>query len=238
MNTFEEGEIKEAIPNERDNKANWSGGFTWKCNEKFVQKICKAKHSQAFESKIFEIGQIKWFLRLYPNGSGKNNMGHVNLFLYIVSIPSDISKLRVKYSIVCKETETHWNHIKDYKPHAMGSGWSNHRLPKDKLFKFTSFSFKIKLAILEKYDLHNNVIPLMNLSEQKRQKSLINNVKINNINPNHINHNNDIQEIKRTIHSLKSQIQDIKITVNNINRHIDNDNNNKQLIFKMLKEKK
>lgn len=125
MNTFEEGEIKESLPNDvNGNNLEWNGTFNWKLSEKFVQKISKAKHSQAFESKIFEIGNISWFLRLYPNGSGKNNMGFVNLFLYLCSLPQNVSKLRVKYSIFCEETNTNWNHIKDYKASAKGSGWS------------------------------------------------------------------------------------------------------------------
>lgn len=63
MNTFEEGEIKEAYQiNDINNKTKWNGTFTWKCKEQFVSKLKHSKHSQAFESKIFEIGDIKWFV--------------------------------------------------------------------------------------------------------------------------------------------------------------------------------
>ena len=63
------------------------------------------------------------------------------------------------------------------------------------------------------------------------------------INNDHINHNNDIQEIKRSIHSLSSQIQEIQINVDNIMTKIDknydeklNDLNSNKLILEMLKE--
>ena len=128
MNTYEEGEIKEALPDanghDDSHKSKVRGSFKWQCKEPFVLKMAAAQHSQAFESNFFEIGDAKWFLRLYPNGSGKNNMGFVNLFLYLHAMPSNTSKLRVKYSIRCEETETSWNHIKNYKDNALGSGWS------------------------------------------------------------------------------------------------------------------
>lgn len=125
MNTYEEGEIKESQANGYDDsdESTIRGSFKWRCKEHFVQKMAKAQHSQAFESDKFKIGDAKWFLRLYPNGSGKNNMGFVNLFLYLHSMPSNTSRLRVKYSIRCEQTETTWNHIKEYKDNAMGSGW-------------------------------------------------------------------------------------------------------------------
>eukprot|EP00483_Globobulimina_turgida_P008462 UN08479 len=172
-------------------------------------------------------------------------MGFVNLFLYLREVPHNLSKLRVKYSILCRETDTNWNHIKDYKVNAMGSGWSNHRLSRDKLFKFASFSFKINVAILQKYDKRNNIIPFIPpvpLVKAKGKKSIkMNNsiipipVRVPDINENHMNHNNDIQEIKRSIHSLKSQMQEIQITVDNIMTNVDNmedkNNDTNQLIF-------
>eukprot|EP01083_Nonionella_stella_P230844 815678_1 len=112
MNTHEEGEIKQVLPYNEGDVQHWNGTFAWKCNEKFVAKIATAKYSQAFESKKFEIGNIVWFLRLYPNGSGKNNEGFVNLFLYLSSMPAHVSKLKVRYSIFCAETDTKWSHIK------------------------------------------------------------------------------------------------------------------------------
>ena len=125
MNTYEEGEIKESQANGYDDSNEWnvSGSFKWRCKEHFAQKMAKAQHSQAFESDKFQIGDAKWFLRLYPNGSGKNNMGFVNLFLYLHAMPSNTSRLRVKYTIRCEQTETTWTHIKEYKDNAMGSGW-------------------------------------------------------------------------------------------------------------------
>lgn len=160
MNTFEEGEIKEALPNDTESIASWSGTFSWKCRDPFVSKLRKAKHSQAFESKIFEIGQIQWFLRLYPNGSGKKNQQFVNLFLYLCALPPTLSKLRVKYTISCEETNTHWQHIKSFQHDAMGSGWSNHRLSREKLFTFSSFTFKVNVAILEKFDQNGKLVAI------------------------------------------------------------------------------
>merc|ERR1719229_121235 len=108
MNAEEEGAIKDTDLNghsESESPASSPrGSFKWQCREHFVQKMAKADHSQAFESNPFEIGGAKWFLRLYPNGSGKNNMGFVNLFLYLQAMPSNTSRLRVKYSIHCEET--------------------------------------------------------------------------------------------------------------------------------------
>ena len=49
MSTFEEGEIKEAFPNDvAYNKSDWADTFIWQCNEQFIHKISKAKHSQVF----------------------------------------------------------------------------------------------------------------------------------------------------------------------------------------------
>ena len=259
MNTFEEGEIKEEhLANEINDKTQWNGSFTWKCKEQLVSKLRHSKHSQAFESKIFEIGNIKWFLRLYPNGSGKNNMGFVNLFLYLCSMPINISKLRVKYSISCTETGTNWNHIKDYKPNAMGSGWSNHRLSREKLFQFNTFSFKCNLVILEKYDKNNNkIVPNMinnnniNNINNINNKPILSPKKKINMNMNmiinddkkkddNIDNDNDIKQIKKSIKSLNSQMKELQINVNNINNMINNMNNNKikndNFILEMLKD--
>ena len=188
-------------------------------------------------------------MRLYPNGSGKNNMGFVNLFLYLCLMPAGLSKLRVKYSIACNETNTNWNHIKDYKINAMGSGWSNHRLSRDKLFKFNSFSFKCHVAILEKYDINNNKIVVIPKAHEiapksQSQPALPINMNINDLNNGIINDGvndmNDIKQIKKSIKLLNSQMKELQINVNNINNTINTMNNDKiqndNLILAMLRD--
>merc|ERR1712129_285054 len=86
----------------------------------------------------------------------------------------------------------------EYKATAKGSGWSNHKLSKDKLFKLDKFKFEVHLILLG----HKEQIP----EHSKNSIAPIVNGQVDQ-------HKNDMDELKQSVHLLSKQVEQMQTQI-------------------------
>ena len=97
-----------------------SGSFVWTINDrKLIKQILNAKIGDEFESKEFEIANLKWKIQIVPNGENEYEQNQFLLYLKCLSIPLIIDKMFICLALQFKETNTknvapvEYNHDKD-----------------------------------------------------------------------------------------------------------------------------
>ena len=127
--------------------------YEWQINnisDLFINTKC-GKH---IESPIFNHFVC---LRIAPKGWKLREQKWVNLWLQLCALPMNISKIDLKYSIKCVETNTIFNSKQvafDYNPYHKNAGWNQRKLVTNSLRKYNSLTFKVEIRILHKYDLN------------------------------------------------------------------------------------
>eukprot|EP01084_Bolivina_argentea_P255037 428877_1 len=70
------------------------GTYTWRITDaQMIKSMLNAENMQVFESKIFEIANLKWQLLFYPNGCKPKFRGKLSVQLKPIGIPQMISKI-------------------------------------------------------------------------------------------------------------------------------------------------
>eukprot|EP01084_Bolivina_argentea_P255036 428876_1 len=83
------------------------GTYTWRITDpKMVKSMLNAGNMQVFESKIFEIANLKWQLLFYPNGHELKHKGLFCVRLKPICVPQMISKIVFFRNIRILETGT------------------------------------------------------------------------------------------------------------------------------------
>eukprot|EP01084_Bolivina_argentea_P268763 456596_1 len=104
--------------------------FKWEISDKKYLSFVNAKNQQEFSSSLFEVENIKFYLKCYPNGRKK--VGLVNLYLTLSEehFPSNIAKLKINYWIFCPETCSRMSDIRDFSNDDNNKfhGWSTNTL--------------------------------------------------------------------------------------------------------------
>ena len=100
-----------------------------------------------------------WVLGCVPNGIKKDIKSSVfKIYLKLCALPPNISKIKVKFNILCVETKKHLKYIYndfDYKH----KYWQTDKLCKRSYLIFNDFNtlrFKTEIEIIEQYDLNHN----------------------------------------------------------------------------------
>ena len=84
-----------------------SAVFTWKISDsKLLSEIKESKSSESFKSDTFTAFGLNWHFELFPNGSKKSNMGQIELFIALQSIPNGISTIILNTKLLLIETNT------------------------------------------------------------------------------------------------------------------------------------
>ena len=61
-----------------------------------IKNILSAKNGQLFESPTFIMANLRWTLRLCPNGWRESEEGSVEIFLKLVSLPESYGPYLLK----------------------------------------------------------------------------------------------------------------------------------------------
>ena len=76
--------------------------YQWTVNNPLLVSMCAANNGEEYESPTFEMENVTWKLRAYPNGDVFNSEGAFNLFVDLVSMPSQWEQL---YTFIIFECE-------------------------------------------------------------------------------------------------------------------------------------
>merc|ERR1712241_975131 len=83
-----------------------SGQFSWPINGQLFQQMLIAKNGDTFTSQIFQIGHLNWQIEACPNGYKKDQIGHFQVYISLLSCPNDWESITVHRRIYCDETES------------------------------------------------------------------------------------------------------------------------------------
>ena len=81
--------------------------FTWKISDaNLLSKIKESKATESFKSDTFTAFGLNWHFELFPNGFKKSNLGQIELFIALQSIPNGISTIILNTKLSLLETNT------------------------------------------------------------------------------------------------------------------------------------
>ena len=129
--------------------------YKWKISNDTYLSFVNAKHQQEFTSSLFEVDQIKFCLKCYPNGRKKSGLVNLYLTLSPHHFPSNIAKLKINYWIFCEQTHSRMSDIRDFSPDHNNSfhGWATNTLSLKTLENNSShnITFEVGVNILKIY---------------------------------------------------------------------------------------
>ena len=121
--------------------------FSWRIrndiNEHILEQMLYAQHQQTFLSEPFD---DLFFLSLTPNGYHQNTQGTLDMFLHLIALPDEISKLRMKCNLSIGELQIRHEIKADWSNEDGGWGWSAGKYPLDLLREYVSSSNPKKIT--------------------------------------------------------------------------------------------
>ena len=103
-------------------------------------------------SPLFEVGRFKWIVQGYPNGIDRDSIGLFDIFVKLLSLPTNWDHIVVRRTIECIESSSKYTCIASYEKDS-SFGWCDGALSLSEAATFKSLSFVIKIHIL-RYSLH------------------------------------------------------------------------------------
>eukprot|EP01083_Nonionella_stella_P218677 783966_1 len=71
-----------------------SPAFTWKISDpNLLSKLKESKPLESIKSKPFKAFGLTFYFELYPNGSTQSDIGQIEIFISLASIPTNISTI-------------------------------------------------------------------------------------------------------------------------------------------------
>lgn len=142
--------------------------FTWKISDPtLLSKIKESKATESFKSDPFTAFGLNWHFELFPNGSKKSNMGQIELFIALQSIPNGISTIILNTKLTLIETDTIMStkmvitnatmnqQTSSSKPKPQPASW--YYGPKiDKILNLNQLTFKYEAQLINIKLLNNN----------------------------------------------------------------------------------
>eukprot|EP01083_Nonionella_stella_P171885 588187_1 len=98
------------------------GLFTWNINLEQIIKLSKLNAKQRFDSKIFTISNLKWFLQIYPNGYRPEDEGFCSVYLILAYLPSILKEITIHFSVYCPQTMSNFSTIHTFNHSRDGRG--------------------------------------------------------------------------------------------------------------------
>ena len=106
-----------------------SGKFEWSVKDiQIIQRMLNATNKQLFESRPFIMAKLKWIIQLYPNGDNDKNTGSIKVYLKLLSMPIQVSKIIVSRTIRCNKTMASCTGINAFSEAGQRRAWGDNRL--------------------------------------------------------------------------------------------------------------
>eukprot|EP01084_Bolivina_argentea_P165653 287747_1 len=125
----------------------------WKITDAtLLNKMKSAANRDLFNSPSFTICNLRWYLKLYPNGNDKSREGCCKLFLHLIMLPKKIAKIifrrKLKHQESGKVSDAQDTLTKDH----INTGWPDSKLKTNEIQKFNTLTFSIDIEILGIFD--------------------------------------------------------------------------------------
>jgi len=96
--------------------------FQWKVSSERLLKISQAATRQRFDSRLFVMGNLKWFLQLYPNGYRPEDEGFCSVYLILAFLPSVLKEVTIHFGVHCANTMSSFSTIHKFNHSRDGRG--------------------------------------------------------------------------------------------------------------------
>eukprot|EP01084_Bolivina_argentea_P180670 312136_1 len=159
-------------------KSQKRGSYQWDIDGPLTHKIVYAKCGDPFDSNTFTIGQLKWILRLYPNGWDAHNKGYTGIFVQLLGMPSTWKSIFCQLHIECPQIEIKMIESVSYnKPHSFGSYISSFKQLKQ--YKPKQFTFTVSIDITRiTSKTHNHILYQMPIRFNKSTRPKNSNIHV------------------------------------------------------------
>ena len=125
------------------------GRYEWKIEDKsLINEILNAKNKQKIESPEFMMANLKWKIRLYPNGNTESDEGSVMIFLQLVSLPPALRKITTSLAFFSKQTMSSITYLCNYTKSGDNNGIPPKTLLLSEWIRTNTKSISISIAIL------------------------------------------------------------------------------------------
>eukprot|EP01084_Bolivina_argentea_P263092 445177_1 len=126
-----------------------------------MRDICDVKCGEIFDSKICNIGDLKWCLQIYPNGDAQDTKGFVQFCIRLISLSPKITKLSVNYNTQLLETNAVYNDtiVFTFDDDGRRALWTDKSSKTDTIKYFKCLTFKLDLKIFNIYKSDGTIIP-------------------------------------------------------------------------------
>jgi len=102
-------------------KVNRNNKHEWIINDRHIlEEMLLSQHQQTFVSDIFD---NIWYLSVTPNGYHEDHISSFDMFLHIVQLPKEISKLRMKCMFTIPELNVNHQFNAEWTNSDKGWGW-------------------------------------------------------------------------------------------------------------------
>eukprot|EP01084_Bolivina_argentea_P146358 256293_1 len=191
--------------------------------DKDTLEVFKHSHNgKTFESPIFD---HMFRLRVYPNGETIKNKGFTSVYLKLCVVPSCVSKMNVKFTMKCDQTDANYSANKEFSFDKRSDGEKKFmRLTEIETFESVTFTVDFDIvnvefiAMEEERDLHwvygavqmDNVLASVSNDEDVMVKQMKFDKKLETLTKN-MNANNDvIKEMQKNMNQMMQQMKDIE----------------------------
>jgi len=96
--------------------------FTWNISCEQILKLSQLNYKQRFDSKIFNISNLKWFLQIYPNGYRPEDEGFCSVYLILAYLPSILKEITIHFGVYCPQTMSNFSTIHTFNHSRDGRG--------------------------------------------------------------------------------------------------------------------
>ena len=104
--------------------------FPWTItNRQEAQLMLAAAPGEYFESNVIHYNDLKFVLRVYPNGMKKEHEGKVNVYLELESMPIAWKSVLLTQRISCTSTGGSKTFLVEYTPENVSWGWPSSQSP-------------------------------------------------------------------------------------------------------------
>eukprot|EP01083_Nonionella_stella_P110755 324324_1 len=106
------------------------GTKTWKVSDMAtLDEIQSLRNGESLECDVFEIGDLQFKIKFFPNGHGEDSEDYVNCFFYLISLAPMIDTICIKYTLCLTESDTfHSDCVALSRSNKTFAGWENKKL--------------------------------------------------------------------------------------------------------------
>ena len=127
---------------------------TWTIRDQpTIKRLNKATESDAIDSIVFEMHNLKWYLRFRPNGlASHQHVGNAFLILYLTGLPPNRSSINFRYKFSLLETNTIYQQTTTFKSGFMNISWDKAVLFTKQIKNLKQFTLNVTIELLAIYD--------------------------------------------------------------------------------------